>query len=657
MTQTKKFSQFNGPDPIQAGDIVVGLRVDADGVLDNWQFTGVGSGGGGSGAVTQVIIQPNSFSLGQWVRFDEATQLYVTAIATTRQFAEVIGVVIAVAPPGGPPFSQFTLQQSGYITAAQGVFAPGSFIGGQPQFLSDTVLGGMMNVDVLIDGEVSRPVFLPDGDSHGWVLPYRGIIAGGGEDTGGGAPTPGTDSNIVTVVQNGHGLNPGDWVRIDPPQAGPQVHYVKALADTLQHSQSVGVVIQLISANSFRLQFSGYVETNAGTSTTAPFQDAALAVLVPTTVYYLSSTVAGAITSVDPGLATGGFSKPLFISEQTIGTVNANAGYILPQRPLASAVENNPVTKVITQAGHGFTMIGTIVKPSTVTPGVYVAAVATSFIPSYGTAMIVGIPDVNTIILQEVGYVTGLDIAPPVPGGTANTATPFAIGQPYYLDVVSGHINNVEPVSPNFSKPMFMPDQAGAGWIFPMKPTRSNGNIFLGNLNQANGFSSQTILTGIFAGYEIIFIANAPLESSGGGNTGFGFQFFSSATGWETSAYTHFFSGVNTSANPITTGVLYGDVHVGGVETMAVINSPVSNVSSLTIFKAFLSAAQFNFSGICVDNSIDPLPGGIVYTAFGMAGGGNPGVGFITGLRLVVSGGATIQPSTGFFAVYGVPLI
>lgn len=506
---TRKFTQFVPTNVTQ----VVGVTGGANSIGSN------SGGGGGSGAVTQVITQANSFSVGQWVRFDLATNLYVAAQATTALNAEVIGVVIAVAPAGGPPYTQFTLQQSGYITTAQAVFPV--LVPGQPYYLSDAVAGAMIPTDVLINGEVSRPVFIPDatagGHSSGWVLPYRGIIVDGVGSPNIGPVPGGTDSNIVTINQNAHGLAAGDWVRIETPQAGPQVHYVKALADTLADSQAVGVVIQYIDPDNFRLQFAGYVATDAATSTTAPFQYVSapgpvFSALVPKTVYYLSSTVPGQLTSIDPGLAGGGaFSKPLFVSEQTIGTVNRNAGYILPQRPLAAAVENNPLQKTITQNAHGFTMIGTVVKPSTVTPGAYVAAIATSFIPSYGTAMIVGIPDVNTLVLQEVGYVTGLDVAPPVPGGIANTATPMSIGQPYYLSTsnvpVSGQITNVEPVSPNFSKPMFMPDQTGAGWILPMKPTIGHGGgagggawQLIRTINVNNGDTTITNLQNILDG-------------------------------------------------------------------------------------------------------------------------------------------------------------
>ena len=352
---TRKFSEFVA-EPVTS---VVGLTGGANAIGPN------SGGGGGSGGVTQVIIQNNSFSVGQWVRFDEATNLYVTALATTPEFAEVIGVVIAVAPPGGPPFTQFTLQQSGYITIAQAVF--GALTPGVPYFLSDTVSGGMMPSDTIIDGEVSRPVFIPDAtnstNTSGWVLPYRGIIDGGGPDTGipGPGPTPGTDSNIVTINQNGHGFNPGEWLRVGTPTTGPnQVHYVLAIADILTpDSQSVGVVIEVIDANNFVLQFAGYV---SGTGPVfAPFQYVSapgptFSALVPATIYYLSTTVAGQMVAVDPGLS-GGFSKPLYVSEQTTGTVNTNAGYILPQRPLAAAVENNPLLKTITQTAHGFIMI------------------------------------------------------------------------------------------------------------------------------------------------------------------------------------------------------------------------------------------------------------------------------------------------------------
>lgn len=315
MTITKKFSQFNGPSAIQAGDIVVGLRNDGSG-LNNWQFTGVG--GGGSGAVTQIITQPGqNYQPGQWLYVDTAG-LYQLANASTEVTAEVIGVVIQIVTP----MTTFVLQQSGYINGTQAIFS--GLITGNVYYLDTAINGNMVNIDVYIDGQVSRPVFVPDTPTSGWVVPYRGILVDG--SAGPPTPTPGTDSNIVDVIQNGNGFSVGNWLRISTPTTGPnQVKYVLAQANNLANSQSVGVVTNIINANQFQLQFAGY---NTGAVT----EDNLHATLTPSTVYYLSSTMPGTITATDP-ITLGGISKPLFISEQTTGTVTSNSGYILPQRP------------------------------------------------------------------------------------------------------------------------------------------------------------------------------------------------------------------------------------------------------------------------------------------------------------------------------------
>lgn len=148
MVKTLKFSQF-----LQGGIPGVGDRPVGLGAATQYNTIWDGFPGGSGGAVTQVIIQDNTFSKGQWVRFDVATNEYVLAKADTPQNAEVIGVVIDVQPPGGP-YTQFTLQQSGYILASQQIFGP--LTPGEPQFLSDAVAGAMLNTDVLVDGRVSR---------------------------------------------------------------------------------------------------------------------------------------------------------------------------------------------------------------------------------------------------------------------------------------------------------------------------------------------------------------------------------------------------------------------------------------------------------------------------------------------------------------------
>ena len=93
MVYTVKFSEFPA-----------GTLDEAVGLAGGTNTRGPGGGGTGGAGVTKVIVQPNSFSLGQWLRFDEGSQLYVTALAVDKEQAEVVGVVVAVAPPGAPPY-------------------------------------------------------------------------------------------------------------------------------------------------------------------------------------------------------------------------------------------------------------------------------------------------------------------------------------------------------------------------------------------------------------------------------------------------------------------------------------------------------------------------------------------------------------------------
>lgn len=313
MVDTRKFSQFSGPSPIQPGDIVVGLRT-VGGKPVNFQFTGVGSGGGSSTAITQLVVQAgHGLNPGDWVRMD-ATGNYVKAQADTAQHAEIAGLVIL---DNFVANVQFTLQIIGFVDT--GIFT--LMTAGDVFFLSPSTPGLMVNVDPSTDGQISLPLFIATSATQGWIRHSRGVIVGGGIPS---SNTPSTDNpNIVAVHQVGHGLQIGQFVRLDGP-----VHYVLADSTSKQNSQVVGLVIAVPDANDFVLQTSGY---NIGAVT----QDDLGAPLVPGTTYYLSATLSGAI-GAEP-TASGLFSKPLFVSEQVGGT---NAGYIYEQRPLAAAVGN-----------------------------------------------------------------------------------------------------------------------------------------------------------------------------------------------------------------------------------------------------------------------------------------------------------------------------
>lgn len=496
MTQTKKFSQFQGPNPIAVNDIVVGLRIDPlTGLLDNWQFTGVGSGGGGgSTGVTTTITQPNhGFTKGKWLRVDVATQIYVLAQSDTVEHAEVIGVVI-----DAPTVNTFVLQQSGYITSAQAVVA-GLTIG-EPQFLSVTSPGDMQPTDVIVDGQISRPVFIPDGVDKGWVVPYRGIITDGGPNTGGGGgPTPpATDPNIIVVTQNNHGFHQGDVLYVIPPVGG-QATYALAKADNFVTSNAVGVVISPDpqAMNSFTLQFSGYNLQTASVSGIT-VDDLGFPV-VASTVYYLSATDAGKVSSIFP-MVPGTFSRPVFISERTALTSALYAGWILPQRPLGEEDADNPLVHTVTQA-HNF-HIGQWVFIDTVTQ-LYQLAQADTLARAQVAGLVVWVDSSpgNSFMVQQSGWVNNvINTGTYIDGGLAPTVE----GTVYYLSIgTAGNISVAVPGVGQVSKPCYVQEKIAGfvGEVLPQRPLivanpvpPGGGAIqLIGSFN----FTNQTTLTGM----------------------------------------------------------------------------------------------------------------------------------------------------------------
>lgn len=312
MVQTVKFSQFVQGGPINANSLPVGLQ---NGTNTIW----LNAGGGGSGGVTFTITQAMpTLTIGEWVMINPAGQ-YVGAKADTPTNGEVIGVVVAI-----PAVNQYTIQQSGYVTTASGVFS--GLTTSDVYFLSTTNAGQIVNLDATINGQVSRPCFVADTPTSGWVVPYRGLIVGGVAPSGGGGAV--VIPSIVTVTQMGHGLNVGNVVYLSG-----SLDYMRAIATSLATSQAVGVVIQVISANQFVLQTEGYNDTGGTHGSGAITVDDLGNPIIASTVYYLSSTVAGFVTAVNP-VTNGLISKPIFISEQVFATTGIDAGYILPQRPI-----------------------------------------------------------------------------------------------------------------------------------------------------------------------------------------------------------------------------------------------------------------------------------------------------------------------------------
>jgi hypothetical protein len=79
-------------------------------------------------------------------------------------------------------------------------------------------------------------------------------------------------------------------------------NYVLAQADSMADSQAVGIVSEVVPPDDFTLTVIGYIEGMSG--------------LTAGVVYFLSESVAGALTSTEPSGA-GEVSKPLFIADTT----------------------------------------------------------------------------------------------------------------------------------------------------------------------------------------------------------------------------------------------------------------------------------------------------------------------------------------------------
>ena len=328
MVNTVKFSQFLPGGNLASGDYVVGLNgPPGTGTNTIWQFTG----GSGGGATTATFPQQSpAVAKGAWLRVAAAGgELYVDGQADNAIDGEIVGICI------DSNVSTFTVQQAGYITTAQAVVS--GLARSVVYFLDTASPGVMVPLDATVNNQVSRPVFLADSPTSGWVYPYRPLLVGGAEPGGGG--TPGTDTSIATINENNHGFVKGNWLRVATPPDIVLMQPKYALADnsTLQNSQAVGVVISA-TTNQFVLQFSGI---NTGAVTVDDMGNP----VQPNIVYYLSNT-AGAITSVAPTT----FSKPLYICEQTgAGPLSTGTyrGYILPQRPLNSFTANPAASPLI----------------------------------------------------------------------------------------------------------------------------------------------------------------------------------------------------------------------------------------------------------------------------------------------------------------------
>lgn len=440
MVFTKKFSEFSQGN------------VDEPVGLTNGQNTIGQTGGDSSGGVIITIVQDTSaLSAAKWVRFDDATQLYVEALADSSENAEVAGVVLEVLSS-----TEFRLQQSGYIETGTAGFS--GFVTSGTYFLSDLSAGDMTLTVPTENGKIRLPLFNADSADSGWICSLKsGMVIGSPGPINGGGSTPEDDTSIIQVSQAGNGFAVGKWLKV----SGNKV-YSLAQADTFDNSQSVGVVID-DGDPVFSLQFSGY---NTGAVINAVDSVGAQIDLVSGTVYYLSDVVAGKICPTKP-TDTLTSAKPCYICESATDFT----GYILDQQPLEiNPGSESPNTVIVNQSTAGLAVEDAMRVSSS---GVYTKALADTLPNSRAVGLIVEIIPPNHFVLQTSGFTDKFSAKTPA--------------TQYYLSATTpGALTATEPTTDGeISKPLFQALTANSGYILEQRPLlqpSANGGATSGSI-------------------------------------------------------------------------------------------------------------------------------------------------------------------------------
>jgi hypothetical protein len=249
---------------------------------------------------------------------------------------------------------------------------------------------------------------------------------------------PEVDTAIDTVTQPGHGLAAQKWVY---PTAGGL--YAYARADDAVTANEVGVIIEIVDANTFKVQQSGKL-------------DDLFAGLTVGGLYYLSATSAGDMTLVEP-TDPGHYSKPVFQA------TTATDGWVLSHRKLSASDSDNPVVTTYTQAGHGFAEWDLIRKD--IPTSTWMLADGSSAPNAECQGMVVGVPDADHFILQMIGKTP--DSMPACPWASLGGGN-FTDGEVYFLDPANpGEGTPTEPTVAGYvSKPVFVANGNNTGNIY-----------------------------------------------------------------------------------------------------------------------------------------------------------------------------------------------
>jgi hypothetical protein len=119
---------------------------------------------GGGGSTKDITQNAHTLNVGNVVRYNSGTSLYVLAQADSEANAEVVGIV-----SNDVSANVFTLLSSGYLTSLSGLTA------GSVHYLSETVAGELTTSEPVLLNSINKPLLIADSTTSGFFFNWRGV--------------------------------------------------------------------------------------------------------------------------------------------------------------------------------------------------------------------------------------------------------------------------------------------------------------------------------------------------------------------------------------------------------------------------------------------------------------------------------------------------
>jgi len=261
--------------------------------------TTVISGGTGVGERVQKEIFQNThgFIYGDIISFN-GTQ-YEKADASTSFVDEAIGIVTEIVNT-----NEFVVTYLGFIDGVNTITPQegGSLLPATKYYLSADIGGKITANPPTTIGNIVKPILVTLTSNSANIINQRAelVVAGGINGT--------TQQRIEKeITQSSHGFISGDVVAYSGGT------YQKAIASVVYDYDVFGIVTNIVNVNTFIITYSGHIESIGSWG------------LGSDNTYYLSDTVAGSLTAVEP-ITIGSVSKPMIV------TTSSSEGLIVQYR-------------------------------------------------------------------------------------------------------------------------------------------------------------------------------------------------------------------------------------------------------------------------------------------------------------------------------------